>query len=593
LNRLILLLALILVACGGAYTDAIARGDKFAEAGQYDEAAAAYEQAIKIDPQEAEARIKLKEVRRKQAAERLQRAAALEQRGELANALTLVQDAVRFDPDNPDAQKALTRITEKVLDKAEELFNGDKLRQAFDLTTLVLKGAKNHPRARELDDRVRTKLAERSFERARALMEKDKLGNALVELAACITYRPDYPDAKLHFGQVKQKLEEQLRFSVVLEPFAGAGPNAAITKALSPELLQQSFDERLLLRVVTTKPAPDADLPGVLVRGEFSEYAYDHSQKTQSRSCDYQCGETYKPNPRVQELRDELARADQDAGRHDEDIARKERDLVDAEKSLMREQEEEQRRQSEYEQARSKLDECRSRAQPGQSSPCSSEESTVRSKQSSLDSARSNVAREREKAGRLREDIANRKSQKETARATRERVNQDLLKTPEQITVPKYCPHNYNVEQHAVQAKVVLKLTMDQLVAQKAIIAGEPFRYDAAARDETFPAQAGRCAEIAGGNPLQLPDEKALRKELMTKIVRDLRTKVVASYDAYRRGFLSAARRHEAAGLTEEATEAYVRYVLTGPHQLKDKKKLAEFFQKTSGIGKLDALWSL
>jgi tetratricopeptide (TPR) repeat protein len=586
-------LSAVLLACGGAYADAIARGDKFAEAGQYDEAAAAYEEAMRIDPQDPDARIKLKEVRRKQSAERLKRAEALEERGELANALTLVQEAARFDPDSAAAQKALSRITNKVLDKAEELYAADKLREAFDLTTLVLKGAKNHPRAREIDDRVRNKLAERSFERARAMMEKDKLGTALVELAACITYRPDYPDAKLHFGQVKLKLEEQLRFSVVLDPFAGAGPNAPMIKALSPELLQQSFDERLLLKVVTQKPADEAAARGIVVRGEFTDYAYDHSQKKHSRSCDYQCGTDHKPNPKIQQLREELARADAEAGRNDEDIARKERDLVEAEKTLARAQEEEQKKQAEVDDARNRVDECRSRAQPGQSNPCSSEESTLRSRQSSLDSARSNTSRERDRAGRLREDVASTKSRKENARATRERVNQELLNTPEQIEVPRYCPHNYQVEQHVVQAKVVLKLTMDQLGEQKAIVSGEPFKYDAGASDETFPAQAGRCAEIAGGNPLQLPDEKTLRQQLMTKVVRDLRGKIIASYDAYRRGFLAAARRHEAAGLTDEATEAYVRYVLTGPHQLKDKKKLADFFQKTSGIGKLDALWSL
>ena len=101
--------------------------------------------------------------RRKQAAERLQRAVAMEKRGEVAQALVLVQEAAKFDPANVDAQKALTRITEAVLDKAHKLYKKEKLRQAFELTTLVLKGAKNHPRARELDDKVRSveeKLAE-------------------------------------------------------------------------------------------------------------------------------------------------------------------------------------------------------------------------------------------------------------------------------------------------------------------------------------------------------------------------------------------------------------------------------------------------
>ncbi len=109
------------------------------------------------------------------------------------------------------AQRALTRVTDAVLDKASKLFDDDKLREAYELTTLALKGAKNHARARELDDKVRNALAEKSFKRAQVFMERDKFGNALVELAACLTYRPDYPDGKLQFGQVKLRLEEKLR----------------------------------------------------------------------------------------------------------------------------------------------------------------------------------------------------------------------------------------------------------------------------------------------------------------------------------------------------------------------------------------------
>ena len=147
------------------------------------------------------------------------------------------------------------------------------------------------------------------------------------------------------------------------------------------------------------------------------------------------------------------------------------------------------------------------------------------------------------------------------------------------------------MEQHGVTAKVTLKLTIAELADDKAIVADQPFKYGSQAADETFPAQAGRCAEVAGGDALKLPSEVDMRKDLMTKVVRDLRSKIMASYDAYRRGFLAAARRDEAAGLTDQATESYVRYVLTGPHALADKEKLAAFFSRTKGIGKLDALW--
>ncbi|RLB56201.1 MAG: hypothetical protein DRI90_18850, partial [Deltaproteobacteria bacterium] len=322
-----LVVALALLSCGGAYADAIARGDKFADAGQWDEAASAYEKAAKLDPNDPEARIKLKEVRRRQATERLERAAALEQRGELAKALALIQEAVRFDSESVDGQRALTRVTDAVLEKAEKLFENGKLRKAFELTTLVLEGSKSHPRARDLDDRVRSALAEKSYQRAQKFMEKDKLGNALVELAACMTYRPDYPDAKLHFGQVKLKLEQQLRFVVVLDRFSGQGKNAGITKGLNPDMLQQAIDERLLLSVVATRPKDDEGLHGVAVKGEFADYGFDHKKKSITRHCDYVCGKTYKPNPRIQQLRGELARLEQSLSGVDGDISRKEKDL--------------------------------------------------------------------------------------------------------------------------------------------------------------------------------------------------------------------------------------------------------------------------
>ncbi len=587
----VLLFAMALISCGGAYAEAISRGDKFAEAGQWDEAAAAYEKATKIDPEDPEARIKLKEVRTRQAAERLQRAAALEQRGELAKALALIQEAVRLDPEGTDGQRALTRVTEAVLDKANKLFEDGKLRKAFTLTTLVLKGSKNHPRARELDDRVRSALAERSYKRAKKLMDKDKLGNALVELAACMTYRPDFPDAKLHFGQVKLKLEQQLRFIVVLDRFTGKGQNAGVTKVLNADMLQQAIDERLLLSVVSDKPKDEDNLHGIAVQGEFVDYLYDHKRKKITRHCDYVCGKTYKPNPRIQQLRSELARLEQDLSREDGDISRKEQDLTRAQQDQSKEESESQKRQADVDDARNKLEKCRANAKPDDSFPCSSEESNLRSKQGWLDSARSRVESARSKADRLRSDISTARSRRDMARQSRDQKNSDLLNTPEQIAVDKYCPHSYGVEQHGVTATVTLKLTMAELMGDKSIVADQPFKYGSQTGDETFPAQSGRCAEVAQGDPLKLPTEIEMRKDLMTKVVKDLRSKVMASYDAYRRGFLAAARRDEAAGLTDQATEAYVRYVLTGPHALADKDKLAAFFSRTKGIGKLDALW--
>ena len=587
----VVLLASVALGCGGAYADAIARGDNFAGTGMWDEAAAAYEEAMRIDPNDPEAAIKLKEARRSQAADRLKRAEALEKRGEIVSALGLVQEAVKFDPSNTDAQRSLTRINDAALDRAEQLVSDGKEKEAFELTSLVVKGSPHDPRARKLDDKVRGVLADKAHERAKAFLTGNKLGNALVELASCLVYRPDYPDAKLEFGQVKLKLEDELRYYVVLKNLEATGKNAPVGRSFKPELLAQAMDEKLLLRVVKDK-APD-NTQGVAVHGSFDGYDFRPDQDRNQRSCDYVCGTESKPNPRRAEVEQELAAKERDLSQAEEEIGRVQKDVTRYEQDVARAQQEVDRKQQDMDKARADLDRCRASAPPGNSSSCSSEESRVSSAQSSLDSARSQLSSPQNSLQNSRSQLASAQDRRESSRRTRDEKTQELRSTPEMITVDKFCPFTYPVDIHTEAAQVTLKLTLDRLGQDKPIVNDQPFHYDSAAKDETFPAHPGRCPEVAAGDPLQLPSEEQMRQDLVTKVVKDLRTKIVASYDAYRGGFLAEARRAEAAGLGEEATEAYVRYVLTGPNSLQQKEQIAAFFAKAKGLTKLDALWKL
>lgn len=588
---MLLMLVVFSLSCGGAYADAIAQGDKYAEAGMWDEAAAAYEQAMKIDPGDPEAKIKLQQARKQQAADRLRRAEELEKRGELVAALGLAQEAVRLDKSNTQAQRALNRIADAALDRAEEFLKTGKERQAFELTTLVLKGSPHHPRARRLDDKVRNVLAEKSFARAKAFLDKDKLGNALIEFAACLHYRPDYPDAKLHFGQVKLQLQEQLRYHVLLNPFDAKGKNGQLSQALKPELLSQALDERLLLEVVTKPPAEGAR--GVALRGAIEGYNHVHNQKKISKSCDYVCGQETRPNPERPRLEGEVADRERSLSQAESDIASIQKDILRYEQDVMRIDKDVQRKMQDVERARADLDRCRAGADPANASACSSEQSRLESAQRSLESERRRLESPQGQLMSARDRLGSAQDRKEMARRERDGKLQELRNTPELITVPRYCPFNYDVELHDVGAAVTVKLTMDQLGSDRTIVSDEPFRYSSAAKDQTFPAHPGRCPEVAGGDPLRLPSEPQLRQTLLTKMIKDLRKKVMASYDSYRQEFLTEAQRHEAAGLSEEAVEAYVRYVLTGPHVLKQKKQIANFFLKAKGLGKLDALWTL
>ncbi|MBW2523771.1 MAG: tetratricopeptide repeat protein [Deltaproteobacteria bacterium] len=590
-NALLILLVVLAAGCGGAFAEAIAQGDKYAEAGMWDEAAAAYEQAVKLDPSDADAQVKLKHARQQQALERLRRAEELEKRGEIVPALALVQEAVSLDKANTQAQRALNRITEAVLDRAEELMRGGQERQAFELTTLVLRGSPHHPRARRLDDQVRSLLAKKSFDAAKAFLEAGKRGNALVEFAACLHYRPDYPDAKLHFGQVKIQLEEELRYHVHLASFTGQGKNGSLSRALKPELIAQALDERLLLKVATVAPADGAR--GVDVRGTFEGYDYVHSQKRISKSCDYVCGEDTRPNPERPRLEQEVGDRERTMSQAEEELGRIQKDMMRYEQDLMRIQKDVDRKMQDVERARTDLDRCRGSADPANTSACSSERSRMESAQRSLESERRRLDTPRSNLESSRNRFSSAQDRRDSARRDRDSKLQELRNTPELITVPRYCPFNYQVELHQVGAEVTMKLSMAQLSDQRTILSDQPFRYETGHRDQTFPAHPGRCPEVAQGDALDLPSEQQMRQALVSQVIKDLRKKVMASYDSYRQEFLTAAQRHESAGLGEEAVEAYVRYVLTGPHVLKQKKQIAEFFSRAKGLSQLDALWSL
>lgn len=585
------LLVALAASCGGAFAEAMGRGDQYAEAGMWDQAAAAYAQAVKLDPADTEARIKLQHARQQQAALRLARAVELERRGELAAALALAQEAVSLDKANAQAQRVHNRITDAVLDRAEELVRAGRELQAFELTTLVLRGSPHHPRARRLDEEVRSRLAKKAFERGKVFADQGRLGNALVEFAACLHYRPDYPDAKLHFGQVKLRLQEELRYHVVLESFSGRGNNGALGRALKPELISQALDDRLLLQVDTKPPGDGAR--GVVVRGAFEGYDHRHLQKRIRRSCDYVCGEETRPNPERPRLEQEVGSRERRLSDVEEEIGRIQKDVIRYEKEVMDVQQDVDRRMQEVDRARADLDRCRGQADPGDANPCSSEQSRLESAQRSLDSERRRLDSPRRSLDSARSRLSSAQDQRESARRDRDSVLQQLRNTPELITVPRYCPFDYQVELHEVGSEVTLELTMASLADGRAILRDQPFRYSSGRKDQTFPAHPGRCPEVARGDPLQLPSEQELRQALVTQVIKDLRKKVMASYDSYRQEFLTAAQRHESAGLSEEAVEAYVRYVLTGPHVLEQKKQIAEFFARARGLSKLDALWSM
>ncbi|TMQ05363.1 MAG: hypothetical protein E6J91_40765 [Deltaproteobacteria bacterium] len=315
------------------------RGDQYAQAQMWDKAAAEYQTAQRLEPDNPDVAIKLRQVAQKRAGERLTRARSLIARGEIEAGLTVIQDAVRLDPGSTDAQQALDDANQQVLARAEELLATPEAQRALELTQLVLAGSPRDPRARAADEHVRDALAEQSYAQAEQFATAGKKGNALIAYAASMTFRPSFRDARAQIGDVKLALQQELTFHVVLDRFATTGPgDGDIAAHLRPELVAQAFDDHLPLRVVGSPPAPTAR--GVRVTGALSAYRFGPERVTsRNDQCDYIRGYDTVPNParadaerQVNNAEQRLGQAEREVDQEQKEIDRYQRDVDDTQR---------------------------------------------------------------------------------------------------------------------------------------------------------------------------------------------------------------------------------------------------------------------
>ncbi|HEY5946232.1 MAG TPA: hypothetical protein VIV40_12105 [Kofleriaceae bacterium] len=590
-------LAVMLAACGGPFRDAVKRGDQYEKAGMWDKAAAEYQAALKIKPGDTDVTIKLRQVALKQSGERLARGKALMARGEIEAGLAVIQQAAKLAPDNTDAQRALDDANQQALKKAEELLATPESRKAFDLTQLVLAGSPRDPRAKAMDDQVRDALAEQSYGRAESFRESGKKGNALIEYAACVTYRPGFRDAKAQIGDVKLSLQNEVTFYVLLDRFipASAGEQE-IAARMKPELVAQAFDDRIPLRVVSALPGKDKSAPGVRVAGTLSAYRFGPPRAaSRNEQCEYIRGYDTVPNPRradaerqVANAEQRLTQAERDVDREQADVDRYQRDVDDKQKDQSREEADADRARADYERCMSNS------SSSSSSSPCSSEKSRYESEQRDVQNNRSRVESAQGYLRSARERMQQAAERRNSARRDVEDQSRRMREEPATIQQPHHERENYAVEIRSIDATVTLKLRAETLQDKATLLNDEVFPQTIQPiQDEGWLARPATCP--SQGKRIVLPNEATLRGELVKMTITTLREKVQTMYESYRTKFLADARRLEASGAPEDAVESYVRYLLTGIKNIdpKDSKQIGEFLRKTRGFGRIDLLGGL
>ena len=576
--RWTLLLALVLAGCSSAFSRALERGDTLARAGDWDNAAAAYETALSIDPGDAEARARLRIARQHQSERLIEQGRAALARDDHAGALQMLQLAVQLSPDSERARGALAAANDASVERARRFLAAGEPQRALTLSQLVLRGAPGHGGAAAVEGEAREVLAREAYARAEAHLVDKRLGNALLELVYASQVRPGYRDAAARAARVRADIEADVRFYALLER-GQSTEQRDLAAAVEAELAETlGGPDRPLLTILESRSRAEQPLErgapagasgmhfGVRLQG----YDLTRNETSTQRGCSYVCGIDRVPNGAhaaalraSKDAERRVARAESDLSRAEEAAARAHRELFSAEATQTS-------AQRDVDAAKSDLDSCRSSSnQHGKDDKrpaterCRREERRLSKAESELGSARgaADAARSTSSAADARAQTARR--ERDDARSELTAALAELARTPAILEVERSCSHQYRVAQHEVRAWVGLQLRaapLEQPVSDFPVV-----RYEVSRADETFPAEPGRCAEVATGDPLTLPDEHTLRRELAARVAAGVAGSVHGSYDTYRQGFHDEWQRLRTAGDAVGAAESKVRWLLTGP----------------------------
>ncbi|MDI1446607.1 hypothetical protein [Polyangium sp. 6x1] len=553
-------LALSAAGCGRAYKHAMQRGDTFARAGDWDAAAAEYERAVRIEPDEVEAQRRLAGARRKQSEARTAESREALSRGELEKALFFARDAVAFEPVNQEARRAYVEARAAVFKRAEELLASGHDDAALALARAARRCDPNDRDAAALEGRVLDRMATRAYDRAVKYAAEGKRGNALLAFRDVEAARPGFRDAKQRAEDIRRALEDELRFFLVIEKPADTKASG-VSALVEAELLRWKGDSRARL-VAATDHEPPPNAAGVRIQAAFDTIARGHDVATQARTCDYVCGTDRLPNPAYDAASREVDEAERRARAAEGNARRAKKIVEDARRALTVATNFHDRAKADEKRKDRELDQCR--ATHKLPSECKAEDDRLedarrarRDAENREDEAKREVERKEQEHGDAQQKVSDERDAWERAVAV-------LRRTPTTVLVDRICTHNYGVELHTWTAATSLALRAHVLGdANPVTLPADPIT--TRATDETFRAESGRCVEVAAGDPLRPPSDGDIEAALAARAVEKIRGQVFVWYAGYVQSYADDHAREKAAGRIEEANEAWVRHQITGP----------------------------
>jgi len=553
---------LLVLGCNSAFRDAMRSGDELAMRGDWDRAAAAYEEATRLDPDDEDARAMLRGARMQQSAIRVVRGYQLLRAGNARDALAPFVEAVRFDPLSPYARQGLEEAKAKVLSDASLALADGRFKEAYDLARTYLLVDPARAEAREIEATARENIAQAAFERGRQLETKGALSLALIDHGEALQFKPLFPEARARVVELRRALREQVTYYVALKNFDGDASSDDLGSDVDAAVLAAGLDPALPLRVVDMLPKGKSyQHQGMRLGGVFRGYAYDKSSSRSTRTCDYICGKELAANPAYASAEASMRTSQSALGTAEGRLSAAKAGVLPAERAQGAAKTAHDQRKAEANRADQDLSRCRS--QPGgQPGACSAEEQRRTRAQEDEKLAEQEARRAAQAVDSAKRELQDAESDVVSRRTDAESRKRTFEHTPAKVEIDKHCAHSYAVDTVIVTGEVECQLHGEGLYDTGArlnqAVTGRTTR-----QDETFTAQAGVCRELAQGDPLTIPSPAEVKKLVLASAVSQAQQAILASFDRYREEHLARGRAAAIDKRDDAAVDAFVRYLLS------------------------------
>jgi tetratricopeptide (TPR) repeat protein len=574
---LLALLLLLLTACGSAFQDAMDRGDQLAASGDWDRAAEAYEAAMRLDPDDEDARFKLRWARAQAARERVAEGLRLVAQGRVKEAMLPFSEAMKLDRQNREAREGYEGAKSRVMRDARAALDAGKLKEGYELARHVLLFEPRNAAAEALESEARSKIADAAVARA---AEHEKGGRpelALVDYGEALRFVPAHTTALERKTEVRRALRLEITYWVGLKNFDGEKKADDFGADVNADTLSRGLDASLPLRVVSQLPpvpkGASYKLAGMRLGGIFRGYDFDRSSSRTTRACDYVCGKETVPNPEYPRAEAEMRASQAALGSAEGRVNSAKASVPSAEQTVATARQTHEARRSELSQAEQDLSRCLS--SQSQAGACSAERARRDRLQNDERTAADALAGAERALESAKRELREAESALSRARMDAESKRRAFDATPTTMQIDKHCTHRYSVETVTVSASVECALRGEGLYDTDAVLV-ESVRGQFGASDESFPAQPGLCAEVATADPLRLPAEPDVRRRVLASAIGATQARLLAAFGRYRDGFVTRARQAEKDGRPDDAAREYVRFLLTRGDGEKDPGAFAE-----------------